>query len=564
MGIKRGGFYGFIGGDRKFWCNRDLVLLGFLNFCLLLGLNAGFIMDSESFPRLTLAKCCDCDCSCSLVNSRYDTTWLRSVKRKHDEYEEGNRFIIPGFDFPSVARVDIQNECDALREMVGRQQQSIRDLNVELEEERNAAASAAKESMSMMLRLQSEKAEVQMEARQFKRFVEGKMAHDQEEILALEDLLYKREQTIQSLTCEVQAYKYRMMSYGLTEAEAQGEGERAGLIYNQCIIGDSGAQFESPIYDYPPLKCKLNETRASAEVNAEEVDVEKFAFCETPLEREHLKNLEYRICQLEGTPRSKIADEDFGSPKNILLEKLPVNQSPLRRPRHSRKFSIDSSNPFMGSARESGPDITIEAFRPFSSFKKMEYTTYTDDSSNLKKPDGASECGDDLSDRIYTVDSVHNGASNNGFAEPKGAAWIGGEFVTTPRGSLNMVDVGDPDIQKLYLRLQALEADRESMKQTIVSMRTDKAQLILLREIAQQLCKGPSPERTTGKKASLIRRFSVVEVLKWAVSVVFWRFRAHRTKYTFGMSANNVGLQMLLDGKGPLMRRWRCLLSTQV
>ncbi|KAL0333545.1 UNVERIFIED_CONTAM: Myosin-binding protein 7 [Sesamum angustifolium] len=40
--------------------------------------------------------------------------------------------------------------------------------------------------------------------------------------LALEDLLYKREQTIESLTCEVQAYKHRMMSYGLTEAEAEG------------------------------------------------------------------------------------------------------------------------------------------------------------------------------------------------------------------------------------------------------------------------------------------------------------------------------------------------------
>ncbi|KAI3751104.1 hypothetical protein L2E82_22150 [Cichorium intybus] len=41
-----------------------------------------------------------------------------------------------------------------------------------------------------------------MEARQFKRFSEERMAHDQQEIMELEDCLYQREQTIQALTCE--------------------------------------------------------------------------------------------------------------------------------------------------------------------------------------------------------------------------------------------------------------------------------------------------------------------------------------------------------------------------
>lgn len=40
----------------------------------------------------------------------------------------------------------------------------------------------------MILRLQREKVEIQMEARQFKRFVEEKMAHDQQEfLLAVDD-----------------------------------------------------------------------------------------------------------------------------------------------------------------------------------------------------------------------------------------------------------------------------------------------------------------------------------------------------------------------------------------
>ncbi|KAF2558030.1 hypothetical protein F2Q68_00017012 [Brassica cretica] len=46
--------------------------------------------------------------------------------------------------------------------------------------------------------------------------------------------------------------------------------------------------------------------------------------------------------------------------------------------------------------------------------------------------------------------------------------------------------VNEPDIEKLYTRLQALEADRESLRHTIVSMRTNKAQLVLLKEIAKE------------------------------------------------------------------------------
>lgn len=512
-----------------------------------------------------MAKCCDCDCTCSLDADRHSGSWLRSVKRKYDDFEKGNEFFIPGFDFSSVARIEIENECDALREMVSSQQRMVQDLYAELEEERNASASAANEAMSMILRLQSEKAGLQMDLRQFKRFAEEKMSHDQEEMLALEDLLYKREQAIQSLTCEAHAYRYRMMSYGLTEAEADGDGERRGPSRSQSMNKISASQYEFPAYDYPPLKCKLNETLVASEVDNEVVDVEKYAFGETPRDRGHLKNLEYRICQLEGTPKSIDLDGDFGSTKNILPEKVVVNRSPRQMKQHPRRFSIDSSNSFMGSAREMGPDLTAETPGSCTSFKKMDHPTHTDEYSSLKKKlDNACQTGDDTSDRVYTIDFVHNGVSHNGVSESKAEVWNGEDYVTTPRGSLNRIDVEDPDVQKLYMRLQALEADRESMKQTIISMRTDKAQLILLREIAQQLCKGAqSDKKIIVNKKSIIRSSSVAETAKWIMSLSFWRRRARRSKYNFGLSTNNMGLLMLLD-KGPRMRQLRCLSSTQV
>ncbi|KAL5808550.1 hypothetical protein ACOSQ3_029241 [Xanthoceras sorbifolium] len=520
-------------------------------------------------PSRDVVKCCDCGCSCSLITA-YPGNWFRSVKRKYDEFEEGDRFFIPGLDLYMNPRVEIENECVALRETVSTQQQAIQDLYTELEEERNASSSAANEAMSMILRLQREKAEVQMESRQFKRFADEKMAHDQQELLALEDLLYKREQAMQSLTCEVQAYKHRMMSYGLTESEA--EGEKGRLSRNQSMVENFDAQFDLPAFDYPPLKCNLNENSGALEVDNDVADVEKYAFGETPRAfgesprsfasprgQNHLKNLEFRIHQMERNPNQNQLDGDFSSGKNI-LEKVIVGHSP-RRPRHSRMFSTDSSSSYWGMIKETGPDLTTESPRYNSSIKKVEQV---EDYSNLRKMDNASEIGDDMSDRVYTIDSVHNGVQCDGVTESKAVLGISDDYVTTPRDLLNQPDFNDPDIKKLYMRLQALEADRESMRQAIISMRTDKAQMVLLKEIAQHLCKEMTPERRVSvKKPSVLGSFSFMSVFKWIVSFVFWRKKACRSKYMYGLSANNVGLLLLLE-KGPHMRQWRCLTSTQV
>lgn len=469
-------------------------------------------MDSDITTSSAISgTCCDCGCSCSVMNRSFSGNMLRSVKRKLDEFEGGNsQFLIPGINFPLNARVEVENECALLREMVSNQQQTIQDLSLELEEERNASSSAANEAMSMILRLQREKAEIQMEARQFKRFAEEKMAHDQQEFMALEDVLYKREQAIQSLTCEVQMYKHRMLSYGFTEAEADGENKRNGMMScNNSTAGNSE-------YDYPSLKCNLNENQIYSEADNEVVDVEKYAFEEdTPRSRDHLKDLEYRINQLERSPRGNQPEEYFGT-KNV-LEKVIVGHSP--RPRHLRKLSNDSSNSFFTTGREVGPDFATDSPKFGASFRKTEYFQQMDN-SNLRKVDNASDDGDDTSDRVYTIDSVHQQATAyNGITEHKASVVMSDDYVTTPRDSLANTNIGDPDIQKLYMRLHALEADRESMRQAIISMRTDKAQLILLKEIAQNLCKEMSPvQKPLVRKPSLIGSFSVFSVFKVVIT----------------------------------------------
>uniref|UniRef100_A0A7N0V3G4 GTD-binding domain-containing protein n=1 Tax=Kalanchoe fedtschenkoi TaxID=63787 RepID=A0A7N0V3G4_KALFE len=519
------------------------------------------MMDSEASIASEEVEggCCDCSCKCNLKRDDGSVAWFRSVKRKFEELEEGEKFVIPGLSYPTlpVARVLIENECTALREMVTSQQETIQDLLADLEEERNAAASAANEAMSMIVRLQREKAEIQMESRQFKRFAEEKMAHDQLEFGSVEDLLYKREQAIQALTCEVQAYKHRMMSFGLTEFEI--EGERIANLSPNASVKD-GNQFDFPAYDYPPLKCSLNEVQGP-DGDDDIQDVEKYVFGETPRSEDHLRNLDHRISEMEKSPRSPI-NGDFTTSKHI-LEKVTVGQSP-RRSRHSRKFSTDSSGSLPGQAREIGAYFITESPKLGTSFKKMEYISQVENLSNRRDVDEASDIGDDSADRICTIDSIHNRAPYANVVENKAGIGVCEDYLTTPRESMNNADIGDPEIKKLYMRLHALEADRESMKQAIISMRTDKAQLVLLREIAQQLCKEMSPDkRAPVKKAHASGNISFMFVFKWITSFILWRKKACQSKYMFGRSSSNAGLLMLLDNE-TRTRPWRCISSTQL
>lgn len=387
-------------------------------------------MDSElRFASRDVVKCCDFGCDYSLGACSSDP-WTRTVKRKFSEFKEGNMLLLRGSsDSSSNAKILVENECAALLEVLSSQRKTVKDLHLELEEERNASASAANETMSMILRLQREKAEIQMEARQFKVFAEEKMTHDQEKLSVLENLLYEKEQAIEALTYEVEAYKHRLLSYGVSEAE----------MHEQILgFGRDSSTVGIDVYpcEYTSLKCTVDENPSGPDCNVE------------------------------------------------IEEKVIIGQSP-------RWPYYDPNSP-LGTAK----DIKGASFAdsPMSS----------------------------SSDRVYTIDSIHVGFSEvkiedepNKMSKGKlnGDRWNSPRYqepFTTQQG------VNEPDIEKLYTRLQALEADRESLRQIIVSMRTDKAQLVLLKEIAQHLTKEPGTtnRRNPLSKMPSFKGFSVVTVFK--------------------------------------------------
>lgn len=197
--------------------------------------------------------------------------WDRRVKRKVDyAYYEGKRA-----SDNSEVEVELLSELSSMKEALHRQQTTIEELSSELDEERNAAASATEEAMTFISRLQKEKAQMHMEASQFRRYAEGKFAHDQQELVSLENLLYRKEQMIKALELEVQSFKHRILSIGGFEYESVNrspERSRFEEVDDHCYLTESSGRVKKISAQEDRFDFYDTETRDSTYWQAKETD----------------------------------------------------------------------------------------------------------------------------------------------------------------------------------------------------------------------------------------------------------------------------------------------------
>ncbi|CAD6213840.1 unnamed protein product [Miscanthus lutarioriparius] len=467
--------------------------------------------DPDASPSPAAGERCPCCCS----SSSSAVPWRRSVKRKLGA-EKGKESGEAGHDEAGpAARVEAEDECAALREAAASAQSAASALRAEVEEERLAAASAASEAMAMMLRLQREKAEVQMELRQFRRFADEKMALDAADIDQLRALL---------------AQRARRLGEGedLVAQSAAEEEEDLLLLEGEdgYVDGDGGY--------YPELRC--NDGEYYYEDGQEEEDAVAL-------------DLERRICRLEHDQETRLLEpplvEEQEEGTHLYTDEALPNLSGHERGGLYADEVLSEEDVEARSNLHNDDEELPES-----------PTAGSGDGEEASEADGVDSVSGSCSDRVYTIDKVHQGAS----------ATIA-RVMDKYQG-----EAVEPDIKKLYMRLEALEADRESMRQALVAMRTEKAQLVLLREIAQQLAKDGAPvgsgagagpgvhqsrrkhtvgivERrfTEDKKAALVKTYSMVALFKWVLTLFGKKEKLSQSRYTFGLSSNNVGLLLLLD-----------------
>lgn len=157
----------------------------------------------------------------------------------------------------------------ALKEALASQQLLLQKLYNELDKEREASSTAASEALSMILRLQGEKAAVKMEAEHYKRLAEEKMCYAEESIQIFEDIMYQKEMEIASLDYQVQAFKYKLLSLGCNDS---GVGELKFPEYlfqrNETLIGETSARTISRRNSAPPVPFKFSyfKSKGGAEI----------------------------------------------------------------------------------------------------------------------------------------------------------------------------------------------------------------------------------------------------------------------------------------------------------
>lgn len=162
------------------------------------------------------------------------------------------------------------NEADTIRilEQALEEEHAARTaLYLELEQERNAAATAADEAMAMILRLQEEKASIEMEARQYQQMIEEKYAYDEEEKNILKEILVRRETEIHFLENEVEAYRQMLLS---GETNPQSENYPLDMVHKS---GEVPCPFDSA--DDPVLM--LQQISESIRIKEMKNDVNRFS-----------------------------------------------------------------------------------------------------------------------------------------------------------------------------------------------------------------------------------------------------------------------------------------------
>ncbi|XP_039124886.1 myosin-binding protein 2-like [Dioscorea cayenensis subsp. rotundata] len=100
---------------------------------------------------------------------------------------------------------------EQLKSALKSERKALSALYTELEEERSASAIAANQTMAMITRLQEEKAAMQMEALQYQRMMEEQSEYDQEALQLLNELMMKREKEKLELEKELEVYRKKVL-----------------------------------------------------------------------------------------------------------------------------------------------------------------------------------------------------------------------------------------------------------------------------------------------------------------------------------------------------------------
>ena len=377
-----------------------------------------------------------------------------------DRKESGAEESLDGSVISETESGDGVLTIEKLKSALRTERKVLNALYSELEEERSASAIAANQTMAMINRLQEEKASMQMEALQYQRMMEEQSEYDQEALQLLNELVVKREKEKQELEKGIEVYRKKLQDYEAKEKMALLRSRKEGSIQsrNSSVSCSNADDSDGLSIDLNTEAKKDEDLFCNQETNNQNTPAEAVLYLE-----ETLANFEEE--------RLSILEE-----LKMLEEKLFTLSDEEQQFDDIEHYSEHNGN---GYHKNSDSVSETNGFENGHHVKEMNGNHHPGKRTMSTKAKRLLPLFDDAVDT--DVEDVTIG-EEQGFDSVSMQKSLDNKFDTEFR----RVAV-EEEVDHVYERLQALEADREFLKHCIGSLRKGDKGLELLQEILQHL-----------------------------------------------------------------------------
>lgn len=351
---------------------------------------------------------------------------------------------------------------EKLKSALRAERKTLSALYAELEEERSASAVAASQTMAMINRLQEEKAAMQMEAFQYQRMMEEQSEYDQEALQLLSELVVKREKEKAELEKELEVYRKKVQDNEMKDKL---------MMLKRRKDGSTTSVTTSP-------SCSNAEDTDGLSVDLNHEGKEVIESFDNHQESNHPNTPIDAVLYLD----ESLAN--FEEERVSILEQLKVLEEKL----------------FM---------LSDEEEQHFEDIKPIEHLYQENGNGYSEICDYSSESNGVANGQYKEMNGKHHQERRNIGAKAKRLLPLFDAIDTESEGILNGHSEGfdsvalqksvnkfdmnskklavEEEVDHVYERLQALEADREFLKHCMTSLRKGDKGIELLQEILQHL-----------------------------------------------------------------------------
>jgi hypothetical protein len=348
-------------------------------------------------------------------------------------------------------------------------------LYTELEEERSASAIAANQTMAMINRLQEEKAAMQMEALQYQRMMEEQSEYDQEALQLLNELMVKREKEKQELEKELEVYRKKVLDY-----EAKEKLRMMRRTKNGSIRSRASSATCSSAEDLDELSIDLNreakDEDGSSSIENQEIGSNNTSSDEVVNLQEIALDYVKQISALDD-PLAEFEEERLS-----ILDQLKALEEKLRN------LDANEYNDDMPSEEQSSK-YTVRGFDEIYEISTPEENGISNELSKNGDYPEKKTVSSMAKNLLPLLDAADN-ETEEGFIFNEN---VESEFVRMENSLVPKFDLDrkklviEEEVDHVYERLQALEADREFLKHCMSSIQMGDKGTDLLQEILKHL-----------------------------------------------------------------------------